>query len=219
MRSNNHNLYAAILVFTLAAGKGFAQTNAIGSELAVQLLHQFSWGPTEPRCIIQATDGNFYGLTKGGGTERKGTIFRMTTNGVFSTLVSFGSTNGSYPSGSSGSLVQGRDGNLYGTTAAGGATDLGTVFRATAAGELRTLASFNGANGNGPRILLEAADGNFFGTTDSGGTGDLGTVFRMTPEGILTTVLSFSGTNGTRPNGLIQGSDGTFYGTTTEGGR
>src|SRR5438132_1296180 len=136
MKSNHHKLYAAILVFALAAGKGFAPTNALGSELAVQLLHQFSEDALRPGCLLQATDGNFYGLTQGGGTEGKGTIFQMTTNGLLSTLISFGSTNGSYPSGSSGSLVQGRDGNLYGTTVAGGVSDLGTVFRATAVGEL-----------------------------------------------------------------------------------
>jgi uncharacterized repeat protein (TIGR03803 family) len=187
MRSNQHRLYAAILVFTLAVFQGRARSEAFGRELAVQTLYQFpdvTDGSLLPGRLIQATDGNFSGLTQFGGTEGKGTIFRMTTNGVLSTLISFGSTNGSYPSGS---LVQGRYGNLYGTTAAGGVSDLGTVFRATAAGELSTLASFNGANGHAPRVLLEASERRQFLQLEYQSPG---IIFRMTPQ--LNPVSRFS---------------------------
>ena len=118
-------------------------------------------------------------------------------------------------------LVQGTDGNLYGTTAYGGAYGQGTVFQATTNGVLTTLVSFNGTNGAHPSAaLLQAGDGNFYGTTAFGGTnGNNGTVFQMTPAGLLTTLLSFYGTNGSQPfAGLIQGSDGNFYGTTVLGG-
>jgi len=123
-----------------------------------------------------------------------------------------------YPSAG---LAQGSDGSLYGTSAYGGDSGVGTVFRVTPAGELTTLVSFNGANGSHPvAALLPASDGNFYGTTANGGAnGDNGTVFQITPAGALTTLVSLNGTNGSHPYaGLLQGSDGHFYGTTETGG-
>ncbi len=77
--------------------------------------------------------------------RQHGTLFRMTTNGTLTALVSFNSTNGSYPYGG---LVQGADGNFYGTTEAGGANGYGTVFSITTNGTLTTLVSFiNYTNG------------------------------------------------------------------------
>ncbi len=118
-------------------------------------------------------------------------------------------------------LVQGSDGNFYGTTEYGGASGSGTVFQMTPAGVLTTLVLFNGTNGSHPSAALaQGSDGNFYGTTAYGGTnGNKGTVFQMTPAGALTTLVSFNGTNGSRPvAGLVQGSDGNFYGTTLLGG-
>jgi len=118
-------------------------------------------------------------------------------------------------------LVQGSVGNLYGTSAYGGAYGQGTVYQVTTNGDLTTLVSFNGTNGSRPSAaLLQASDGTFYGTTAFGGTnGNHGTVFQLTTGGVLTTLLSFDGTNGSEPfAGLIQGSDGNFYGTTVMGG-
>jgi uncharacterized repeat protein (TIGR03803 family) len=128
------------------------------------------------------------------------------------------STPPEYPTAA---LVQGSDGNFYGTTAYGGTSGNGTVFRVTPNGLLATLVSFNGANGSHPAAaLVQGSDGNFYGTTAFGGTGgNNGTVFRMTPGGVLTTLISFNGANGSEPfAGLMQGSDGNFYGTTMLGG-
>jgi len=118
-------------------------------------------------------------------------------------------------------LIQGHDGNFYGTTEYGGTNNKGTVFQVTPAGVLTTLVSFNGANGSHPAAaLVQGDDGNFYGTTVSGGTnGNQGTVYQMTPAGTLTTLVCFNGTNGSYPAaGLVQGSDGYFYGTTVSGG-
>ena len=100
-------------------------------------------------------------------------------------------------------LVQGSDGNFYGTTAAGGTSDIGTVFQMTPAGALTTLVSFSGTNGSSPfAALVQGTDGNFYGTTAAGGNLNLnygagfGTVFKMTPAGVLTTLVVFSGANG-----------------------
>ena len=70
------------------------------------------------------------------------------------------------PAYPSAPLVQGSDGNFYGTTPYGGANNGGTVFQVTPAGALTTLVSFNGTNGSHPvAALVAGSDGNFYGTT------------------------------------------------------
>jgi uncharacterized repeat protein (TIGR03803 family) len=145
---------------------------------------------------------------------------------TFTTLLSFGGSNGTSPSGA---LVQGLDGNFYGTTNQGGANNSGTVYKITPAGELTTLYSFcsqtNCTDGEYPRGgLVQASDSNFYGTTYAGGiNGNNGTVFRITPAGALTTLYTFCPqtgcTHGEYPRGgLAQATDGNFYGITYEGG-
>jgi uncharacterized repeat protein (TIGR03803 family) len=136
------------------------------------------------------------------------------------TLVSFSITNGANPAAG---LVQGTNGNFYGTTSAGGingTNSLGTVFRMTPAGALTTLVSFDSTNGANPWAgLVEGRDGSFYGTTTAGGTSNSGTVFKLSTEGALTTLVSFVGTNGAAPySSLVEGKDGYFYGTTAVGG-
>jgi len=119
-------------------------------------------------------------------------------------------------------LVQGSDGNFYGTTTRGGATDWGTVFKMTPAGTLTTLHSFDcDTEGCSPLAgLIQASDGNFYGTTTYGGPTGGGAAFKMTPAGDLTTLHPFAcATDGCVPAApLIQGSDGNFYGTTSSFG-
>ena len=126
-------------------------------------------------------------------------------------------------------LIQGVDGNFYGTTYNGGAQGSGTVFKITPSGTLTTLYSFCGqtncADGANPHAaLIQSADGNFYGTTVYGGTnGNYGTIFEMTPSGSLTTLHSFcaqsncvDGANPYAP--LLQTGAGLFYGTAVNGG-
>jgi uncharacterized repeat protein (TIGR03803 family) len=117
-------------------------------------------------------------------------------------------------------LIQGSDGNFYGTTASGGPNNVGTVFRMTPDGTVTILHNFTGSEGAVPAAgLFQATDGNFYGTTEYGGTYDMGTVFRMTQDGTVTALYNFGGGDGAYPfAGLVQASDGSFYGTTYAGG-
>ncbi|MCM3876005.1 MAG: IPT/TIG domain-containing protein, partial [Thermoanaerobaculia bacterium] len=173
--------------------------------------------------LVQGTDGNFYGTTRGGGPRNFGTVFKMTPAGELTTLHFFTGNDGIEPRGS---LVQGADGDFYGTTLYGGAGygagqpwgNNGTVFKITPAGALSTLYSF-WVTAYPYAGLVQGTDGNFYGTTAYGGTSGVGTVFSITPSGTLTRIRSFSGGDGANPYAaLVQGTDGSFYGTTAHGG-
>jgi uncharacterized repeat protein (TIGR03803 family) len=119
-------------------------------------------------------------------------------------------------------LIQGTDGNFYGTTVQGGASSDGTTFKITPAGVETVLWSFGGGNdGQEPYAgLIQGTDGNFYGTTVQGGANSYGTIFKITPAGVETVLYSFEpGSDAEFPTAaLIQGTDGHFYGTTYEGG-
>jgi uncharacterized repeat protein (TIGR03803 family) len=140
---------------------------------------------------------------------------------VFTTLTYFNGSNGGRPYGS---LVQGLDGNLYGTTFEAGTHGAGTVFKITTDGALTLLHSFGVADGRNPSAaLVLARSGDFYGTTSSGGPTNAGTVFRITPGGALTTSYNFCSqsqcTDGQGPDdALVQTPNGIFYGTTYLGG-
>jgi len=180
-----------------------------------------------PTALLLGSDGNFYGVTGGGGTlsdggEAEGTVFQMTPAGALTTLHSFAgytSGDGSAPSG----LTQGTDGNLYGATSKGGLDKAGIIFKVTSSGQLTILYSFTFIDGSGPSGLVQGDDGNFYGTTIGGGLLDCpansycGTIFQITPSGTLTTLHSFDGTDGSTPySGVMQATNGIFYGTTTQ---
>ena len=182
--------------------------------------------------LVLSTDGNFYGTTYFGGASAPpyGTVFKLTAQGTLTTLYNFCSqsscTDGSFPSAG---LVQGADGNFYGTTYEGGANNFGSLFRITPKGQLTTLYSFCSqtgcADGEYPSYvgLVLGTDGNFYGITNLGGAnGNYGTVFKVTSAGKLTTLYSFCSqsncADGIYPEGILQATNGSFYGTATAGG-
>jgi uncharacterized repeat protein (TIGR03803 family) len=172
--------------------------------------------------LVQGSDGNFYGTTYAGGTNNGGTVFRITPQGTLTNIYQFGGlpTDGTGPFAG---LIQGNDGNFYGTTMYGGIYVSGTVFKITSQGTLATLYPLGGLSTDGTlphEGLVQGSDGNFYGTTSQGGTNNQGTVFKITSQGTLTTLYQFGGqpTDGTGPYAsLMQGIDGHFYGTTLSG--
>jgi uncharacterized repeat protein (TIGR03803 family) len=173
--------------------------------------------------LAAGSDGNFYGTTEGGGTYNFGIVFRFNPSGAETNLYSFGSfpNDGNFPNAG---LVQGSDGNFYGTALQGGTNNEGVVFRIGPSGTETTLYSFVGypTDGYWPQAaLVQGSDGNFYGTTSFGGTTNGGTVFQISLNGSYTSLYSFGvvTNDGERLNaGLVQGSDGSFYGTTLQGG-
>ncbi len=238
---------------TIAGGPSFTGTvfelSPTGESIA---LHQFCLtqgcpdGSGPVGALVQASNGNFYGTTYNGGTGVHcpanaggcGTIFEITSKGQFTTIYNFCSqancTDGAYPEGT---LVQGVNGSLYGTTVGYNGsptcigesrTGCGTIFEITPAGKLTTLYEFcsqtNCADGYGPFSGLTLGnDGNLYGTTVYGGANLGGVAFKLTPPGLLTILHNFceqtncaDGAQPTRP--LIQAPDGNLYGVTFDGG-
>ena len=178
--------------------------------------------------LAEGVDGNFYGTTNEGGDTDQGTVYKVTPAGDVTTLVSFtGNGAGAKGSNPRAELLEGNDGNFYGTTESGGASDFGTVFKVTPGGGLTTLVEFTGTSGTAPGAypragLVDGGDGYFYGTTYGGGSSSYGTIFRVSPAGLLNVLVEFTwdgAIKGSGPSGtMVKAADGHFYGTTEDGG-
>jgi uncharacterized repeat protein (TIGR03803 family) len=182
--------------------------------------------------LIADAKGDLFGTTEYGGASYSGTVFEIvnTSSGYATTpttLVSFNGTDGAYPSAG---LIADANGDLFGTTEYGGASNDGTVFEIanTSSGYASTpttLVSFNGTDGANPFAgLIADGKGNLFGTDNAGGPSDDGTVFEVakTSSGYASTptvLVNFNGTNGANPKaGLVADMNGNLFGTTYDGG-
>ena len=197
---------------------------------ALTTLYSFSGGldgALPVGALTPGPDGNFYGMTGTGGASTNGNVFKITPEGLLTTIYSFtGGADGFLPSGQ---LAQGTDGNFYGVTEYNqiqGLQFYGTIFKITPGGALTTLCALNPvetlSGGTNPVAgLIQASDGNFYGTTSSGfylndeGTiidSTHGTVFRVTPSGAFSTLANFNGADdGAYPvSALVEGADGSL---------
>jgi uncharacterized repeat protein (TIGR03803 family) len=170
--------------------------------------------------LVQGTDGNLYGTTYSGGSALNpaGTVFKLTTAGKLTVLYNFDGTHGG---NSFSPLVQGSDGNFYGTTPGGGSSNLGVVFKITSLGKLTVLHDFNGTDGGYPwgAGLVQANDGNFYGVAKEGGTLTYGTIYKITSAGTFSVLYNFDNTHGATPEvTLFQHTNGILYGDTSLGG-
>jgi uncharacterized repeat protein (TIGR03803 family) len=220
-----HILLVILITLVAPATQSSAQT--------LTLLHAFNdtLNPNNGigvQPFVQASDGNFYGLTSQGGVYGGGTIFRMAPSGAVTLLHSFNPNDPTEGNGPDGGLSIAPNGTLYGTTFFGGTGGLGTVFTVTNAGAVTILHEFSDGSvpNDGARPWSNptvGVDGNFYGATWGGGKYGKGAFYELTPSGTVTILYSFGdpsvANDGNYPlGGPIQGPDGNFYGTTTLGG-
>jgi len=202
---------------------GLIQHQAFGGAVLTSLFSFDGTNGAMPEAsLAQGSDGALYGTTIAGGTNGisnggDGTVFRITTNGTFTTLAF---PDRAFAASPQAGLVEGSDGSLYGTTLFGGLRDWGVVFKISFEGAFATVASLQWPDAEYANGLVEGPLGLFYGTAYYGGTnGGHGSVFKVSTNGIVTPLAGFNGTNGAHPQApLLRAKDGNFYDTTVEGG-
>jgi uncharacterized repeat protein (TIGR03803 family) len=140
-------------------------------------------------------------------------LYKMTSDGALTRLVTFNGANGSSPFAG---LVSDDNGNFYGTTLYGGRSDLGTVFKVTPGGALTTLVDFDNFKGRGPAGLAIGPDGTLYGTTVTA-ENYYGTIYKIATDGTFSTLIRYADNYGSFPGGLTFGVDGALYGRTYNG--
>jgi uncharacterized repeat protein (TIGR03803 family) len=222
---------------TSAGGDEYCASSGCGTVFKVSptgqltVLHTFTSGGDGAfpyAGLVMDAQGNLYGTTVGGGYGNYGTVFEVDTNGNETVLYPFhGGGDGGNPYAG---LVRDAQGNLYGTTYAGGASRCGVVFKIDTNNTETVLYSFACApDGAFPRAgLVMDAQGNLYGTTSHGGASGTngggsgyGTVFKVDSAGNETVLYSFTGTGGDGQfpyAGLVMDALGNLYGTTLYGG-
>lgn len=188
-------------------------------------IHQFTStdGHTVFAPVMEASDGFLYGTAYGGGSANSGVVYKLARDGSqFAVLHHF--AGGADSANPQGTLIEGSDGYLYGTTYFGNTSVRGTVFKINKAGTDYSIIHIFTGNPDGQQVsskLFRGSDGYLYGTTVFGGTGNAGTVFKLLENGGGYTVIRnfTTGTSGASPvAGVIEASDGWLYGTTQTGG-
>ena len=221
IRDNVGNLYGT----TLYGGAHDKGTVIKLTKSGERLLHSFGGSPDgdSPLAgLIRDGAADVCGTTSAGGAYSMGTVFQVSSGGKETLSHSFAGapTDGGVPLAG---FIGDNNGNLYGTTGLGGASNLGTVFKVDAASNETLLYSFTGVNGDGAGPsggLVRDSQGNLYGTTEYGGLSTFGTVFKLDVNGKETVLYSFAGgTDGTIPEGsMVMDAAGNLYGATTYGG-
>ncbi len=230
---------APFAAVTLAGDGNFYGTTFFGGEFkggtlfkitpagVLTVLHSFcaqancADGSSSDSAPIQASNGNFYGATQGGGVDEVGVIYEMSPTGAYKVIQNFcygalyGCPMGSVPT----RPVQDANGNFFGTTTFGGSYNSGTVFEITSAGQDIVLHKFELSGSIDPSApMIIANDGNLYGVAVNNSFNDnnsYGSLFEITPAGVFTALSSnYDSLNGP----ILQATDGNFYGTTAFGG-
>lgn len=213
-------MLALVLMLGLACVAGAANAQTFG------VVHNFKGTDgAYPVNGLLAHGKVLFGVASSGGTTNNGLVYKINATGGEIVLYNFaGGADGANPQGA---LIRDAAGNLYGTTTAGGAAGLGTVFKLTGKKESVLYSFVGGTDGTNPQAGLALdASGNLYGTTAAGGTSGNGTIFKLAPPSkqggtwTETVLYSFStGTDGTVPvSGVSLDAAGNLYGTASAGG-
>ncbi|MFN8285309.1 MAG: choice-of-anchor tandem repeat GloVer-containing protein [Chitinophagales bacterium] len=174
-----------------------------------------------PQGLMEAADGNLYGMCRQGGFQQTGVIFcYQPLLAQYATIYNFFGTEGELPTKCK--LIQASNGLLYGMTTWGGNTNQGVLFSYNVPTlSVNKLHDFNGVDGAYPSgTLLQASNGLLYGVTAYGGDNGTGEIFSYNiGTGVYTAIYSFDESLGSAPIGsLIEVSPGVLYGVTPEGG-
>ncbi|MDB6026462.1 MAG: 3-carboxymuconate cyclase [Verrucomicrobiales bacterium] len=184
------------------------------SALTYEAVYKFPAMPRSPMGpLTKGKDGYFYGVTRYGGTNDIGAVYKLSPGGSFQHLLSFDSARMGTPQEK---LLEG-PGGMYASTREGGTNGIGTVYRFSTNGVLKVLRPFPLTTGKpgAPEGLVRGADGNFYGMLHDDDFH--GWFFRMNTNGV-TTMLSQSAIQEYMLGiSLVQGRDGNFYGTCANG--
>jgi uncharacterized repeat protein (TIGR03803 family) len=187
----------------------------------IHTMNSTTEGANSYSSLTEGKDGNLYGVAYYGGSNSKGTIFKVSTGGILTVLRHLnGSADGANPRGD---LIQAKDGNFYGTCYGGGQLSNGTIFKISANGNSYTvIKSFaSGTDGGYPYGgLMQDSDGNFYGITRSGGSKSGGTIYKLTTAGVYTVLrhLDYYAEANSSSSVPVKGSDGSLYAMAEGGG-
>ena len=217
------NIYGATFVGQTDVGYGPGVVYKVDTDGNATVLHNFTNGTDGgyPNGVIRDAKGNLYGTASSGGASGAGVVFKIDPSGNETVLYSFtGGADGGYPYAG---LLFGPDGNFYGTTNGGGASNAGVVFKLDPSGNETVLYTFTGgADGGYPLAgVIRDSAGNLYGTTNGGGASNAGVVFKLDKAGNETALYSFTGgADGSNPLWVVLARDsaGNLYGTTPGGG-
>jgi uncharacterized repeat protein (TIGR03803 family) len=207
-----------VLKASLLAGIFLVAMAIAAPAQTVSTIYQFGSGsnPNYPFGVMaQGRDGNFYGVTLSGNGCCQGDIYKISSEGVITSLYSMAQSDGTTCKG----LTLGTDGNFYGTCQNGGTNNYGTLFKVTSAGVLTVLHNFAAQGSTSDGCIpyappIQASNGDFYGTTAFCGANNYGTVYKLTLAGAYTLLYSFQGppNDTVLPFGLIEGTDGDLWG-------
>jgi uncharacterized repeat protein (TIGR03803 family) len=194
-----------------------------GSDGTFTVLHTFTGGVDggfPEHGVVADKAGNLYGVTAFGGDSGQGTVFKIDTAGNFSTVYSF--TGGADGGFLYGGMAIDKSGNLYGSTANGGASNAGTVFRLAPDGTLTTLYNFTGgADGASPEGDMLLVGKRLYSTANTGGdpSCQCGVVYEITAKGKEKVLHTFTGDDGSGYSAGLMLKNGIFYSTVQYGAK